>query len=394
MPGLDWRRIHQEATVIDLHIHPSMQQQLFNRNLGMRYVMKRMFRSSPLRVRASFPRLRDGKYDVILSTIYIPEKGIIKDFKIINLFRVLRPDLWHKLLAAQPYDATLRVMKEMEAAVAQTSGYGWAQMASSLSELDGILGQPRDARPIAVIHSVEGGHSLGGSQASDVGVLKNLETLFKRGVVYLTLAHFYPNNLVNPCYPFPEDIIKLASRTRIWRDLTLGLTDLGKQVVQRMIELGMFIDISHCTPIARREIYDLIDASGKNVPLIASHVGAYEINPSPYNLADWEIRRIARDGGVIGVIFMPYWLMPKESKQGINFISRHIQYLVDVGGEDVVGIGTDFDGFTTPPDDLDSASKLPRLTQRLVVDGHSEGRIKKILGENALRMLREGWGLK
>ena len=91
---------------------------------------------------------------------------------------------------------------------------------------------------------------------------------------------------------------------------------------------------------------------------------------------------------------MNYWLMPKESKQGINFISRHIQYLVDVGGEDVVSIGTDFDGFTTPPDDLDNASKMARLTQRLVVDGHSADRIKKILGGNALRVLSDGWGKK
>jgi len=97
---------------------------------------------------------------------------------------------------------------------------------------------------------------------------------------------------------------------------------------------------------------------------------------------------------VMGVIFMPYWLMPKESGQGINFISRHIQYVVNTAGEDVVGIGTDFDGFTTPPDDLDNAAQLPRLTQRLTIDGHKEERIKKILGGNALRAIREGWGKK
>lgn len=295
-------------------------------------------------------------------------------------------------MAAQPYDATQRVLNDMEKAVAQTSGYGWSQMACSLSELEAILAKPREARPIAVVHCVEGGHSLGGSRASDEGVLNNLDTFFNRGVIYLTLAHFYPNKLVNPCFPFPEDIVKLSSRTRIWRDLTLGLTDLGKQVVQKMIELGMMIDLSHCTPVARKEIFDLIDASGKRVPLLATHVGAYEINPSPYNLKDWEIRRIARDGGAVGVIFMPYWLMPKESRHAINFLSKTIEHVFNVGGEDVVAIGTDFDGFTTPPEDLDTASRMPRLTQRLVVDGYSESQIKKILGENALQAIREGWG--
>ncbi len=109
------------------------------------------------------------------------------------------------------------------------------------------------------------------------------------------------------------------------------------------------------------------------------------MDPSPYNLTDEEIRRVARDGGVIGVIFMPYWLMPKESGQGTNFIYRHIQYLVHSGGKDAVGIGTDFDGFTTPPDDLDNASQMPRLTQQPIVEGHSEVRIKKILRKRFAR---------
>jgi membrane dipeptidase len=97
---------------------------------------------------------------------------------------------------------------------------------------------------------------------------------------------------------------------------------------------------------------------------------------------------------VVGVIFMPYWLMPKDSKQGLNAISQHIEYLTQTGGEDCTGLGTDFDGFATPPDDLDNASQMKRLTQRLVVDGYSRTQILKILGGNALRALREGWGKK
>jgi len=67
---------------------------------------------------------------------------------------------------------------------------------------------------------------------------------------------------------------------------------------------------------------------------------------------------------------------------------------VEVGGEDVAGLGADFDGFTAPPGDLDNLSQMSRLTQRLVVDDHSEAGIKKILGENALRVIRQGWGKK
>jgi microsomal dipeptidase-like Zn-dependent dipeptidase len=392
MSTLDWKRIHHEATVVDLHIHPSMHQQLFNRDLNLRYVINRTLHGNPMNVRASFPRLRDGGYDVIFSTLYVPEKDILQDFPIIKLFWFLRPDLWRKLILSEPFDATLKIMKDMEKAVTASTSTGVVSLAGSVAELNAILSQPKGQRPIAVIHAIEGAHSLGSEHAGDEEVMDHLEALYQRGVICLTLAHFYPNRVANPCYPFPEDIARLSANPTLWRDLTLGLTDLGKRVVEKMIELGMLIDVSHCTPTARQQIYDIVDASGKHVPLVASHVGAYAIDPSPYNLTDREIQRIARDGGVIGVIFMPYWLMPKESGQGLNFISRHIQYLIDTGGEDIAGIGTDFDGFTTPPDDLDNASLMPRLTQRLVVDGHGEARIKKVLGANALRVIRQGWG--
>ena len=390
----DWQQLQKEATIVDLHIHPSMQQQIFQRNLNARYVMNRTIHGNPMSVRASFPRLRDGGYDVILSTLHVPERGLQKDFPLIKIFRFLRPNVWKKLMASPPYKATLAIMDDFEKAVDKTSGYQWSEMAGSVKALDDFLKMPKGHRPIVAIHAVEGAHSLGLETTSTQGALKNLETLFNRGVVCMTLAHFYRNLVVHPTYPFPDDVAKLSVHPGMWRDLTKGLTDTGKQVVEKMIELGMFIDLSHSTPVARKEIYDIIDASGKRVPLFATHVGAYELDPTPYNLRDWEIKRIARDGGVIGVIFMPYWLMPKESAQGLNFVSRHMQYLVDVGGADCVGIGTDFDGFATPPEDLDNASRMPRLTQRLVADGHSEAVIRKILGENAIRALREGWGRK
>lgn len=387
--ALDWPRVHREATVCDLHIHPSMKQQLFSRKLGVRYFAARTI--NILGVQSSFPRMKTGGYDVFLSVLHVPEKGLLADFPIINLFRILRPDLWRKLFSAPPFQATIRILEDMEAEVARSP---LVQPAHSVAELDAILAQPEASRPIAAIHAVEGAHSLGDEDADAEDVLRNLEELYRRGVAYLTLAHFYPNCVVHPCYPFPEGMVKLAKDPDLWRDLTQGLTPLGVRVVQRMIELGMLIDLSHCTPTARRQIYALCDASGRRVPLTATHVGAYEINPSPYNLADWEVKRIARDGGVVGVIFMPYWLMPKESHMGLNFISRTIEHFVNVAGEDAVGIGTDFDGFATPPEDLYNTEQMPRLTERLLVDGHSEARIKKLLGGNALRVLREGWGKK
>jgi membrane dipeptidase len=175
------------------------------------------------------------------------------------------------------------------------------------------------------------------------------------------------------------------------RDLTRGLTTFGEQVVEKMIELGMIIDIAHCTPPARKRIFEIV---GNKIPIIASHVGAYEINPSPYNLKDWEIKKIAETGGVSAVIFMNYWLMPHETKRGLNFIAKTLDHFKNVGGIDHIGIGTDFDGFTDPPDDLKDSSYLYKLTQRLIAEDYSEENIKKIWGGNALRVIRDGWGKK
>jgi membrane dipeptidase len=384
-----WQRIHDNQPVVDLHIHPAMNRLVLKQNLGLRYVVSRSF--NPLAVRASWPRLHDGGYGAILSVIHLPERGLLDDFPIMKLFRYLRPDLWKKLIAAPYIDATLSLLDDLEKSAAESNR---VQLARSVTELNAILNQPIDQRHIAVVNAVEGAHSLGGPDETEADIFHNLDTLYQRGVAYITLAHFYPNRVVNPCYPFPEDFANLSTNPDIWRDLTLGLTDLGKRVVERMIELGIIIDLSHSTPVARKQIYDIAEASGKKVPLTATHVGAYDYNPTPYNLRDWEVQRIARDGGVVGVIFMPYWLVPHGHGQGLNQVARTIDYFVNLAGEDAVGLGTDFDGFTTPPEDLKDASEMPRLTQRLLADNYSERTICKILGGNALRMLRDGWGKK
>ena len=384
-----WQAIHDQKPVVDLHIHPAMNRLVLKQNLGLRYVVSRSF--NPFAVRASWPRLHAGGYGAILSVIHLPERGLLDDFPIMKLFRFLRPDLWKKLIAAPYIDATLNLLDDLEQSVKESDR---VQLARSVTELNAILNQSIDQRRIAVVNAIEGAHSLGGPDETEADIFRNLDTLYQRGVAYITLEHFYPNRVVNPCYPFPEDFANLSNNPDIWRDLTLGLTELGKRVVERMIELGIIIDLSHSTPAARKQIFDIADASGKKVPLVATHVGAYQYNSTPYNLRDWEVKRIARDSGVVGVIFMPYWLIPHGHGQGLNEVARTIDHFVNVAGEDAVGLGTDFDGFTTPPEDLKDASEMPRLTQRLLSDGYSEQSICKILGGNALRLLRDGWGKK
>jgi microsomal dipeptidase-like Zn-dependent dipeptidase len=381
-----WQTVHFGATLVDLHAHPSLKASLFYRALGQRvYPSPRAF--DAFAVRTNFPRLHEGGVDVLLSTIYTPEKGIIDSAKLLRLLKYITPRLWHKIYGRGYFTVANEMMDGIEEQAAQSRdkerGFQLACFAHSVAEMDAILKLPDETRPVALVHNIEGGHTLEGK-------LANLDAFFQRGVAYLTLAHFFPNELVNPTYPWPENLQK-GKMFRDWRDVTLGLTPLGEQVVERMVELGMLIDIAHCTPPARKRIYDIV---GKRAPLIASHVGAFDINPDAYNLKDWEMKKIADGGGVIGVIFMNFWLMPSECERGLNVISQTLRSFISAAGEDAVGLGTDFDGFTEPPSDLLHAAHLPRLTQRLLAEGFSAAQVRKILGGNALRVLREGWGKK
>ena len=270
---------------------------------------------------------------------------------------------------------------------------------------------------MGVIHSVEGAHSLHGIECGkeiadfdklslrhENEVLNNLQTLYDRGVAYLTLAHFYPNACIeSPVFPYPEYGLRLSR----WKGLldkwdhTKGLTPTGEAVVERMLELGMLIDITHMTPPARARVYQLVEHHNKGECLLASHTGSYSINPDPYALQDWELSWMGNHGCVIGVIFMNYWLSPVDTKMGIKYIMQTIDRITQFGGVKTAAIGSDFDGMTDPPDELTDMSHMPRLTRELASawrspdnPKYSEDDIQKILGGNALRLLRSGWGQK
>ena len=401
----EWKELHEKASVVDLHAHPSLAAMLFHRAFARRYTtVSRAF--DPRSIRTNFTRLAEGGVDVLLSAAYPPEKQILDD---ISLFGILRlrhlryipwppiQRIWDQGLKPPYLQVANNLFDEIEDQVRLHNKKRHkrnVEIATSVGRLNEILGQGQDA-PIALVHSVEGAHSLEGEvcRVSDNEkdildeLLGNLDRLFQRGVAYLTLAHFYPNQVVAPVFPFPEDVLQFY-RGPLWRDLTLGLTPCGEKIVEEMVGKGMIIDVAHCTPTARRQIYDIV---GNRQPIVATHVGAFEVNPSPYNLTDSEIRRIADAGGMVGVIFMNYWLVPYTAGLGINHIARTIKHVVNVAGVECVGIGSDFDGFTDPPDDLKEPGELPRLTERLLADQYSGDVIMKILGGNALRVLRQGW---
>jgi membrane dipeptidase len=373
----DAAALHSESVVTDLHAHPSNKTYLFERKL---YEQHRSGKTlDPWALRVDLPKLRVGGVNVLLNSIYLFEEGLFGDCFPLRLVRLLAPRRWKRLFEGDRFERTVDLIRHFEQAVAASEAVGGVRLriAKSRAEMDEVV---HDG-DLAVLHSVEGAHSLGGTAA-------NVSELFDMGVCLITLAHFYPNGVAYPVPGVPRSMRFLGCFSEP-KDLTMGLTALGNDVIEEMIRLGVLIDLTHCTPVARDEAFAQVN---NRCPLVMSHVGAHALNPEPMNPTDDEIRRIADSGGVIGVIFMNHWLAPGEQRDGIGLIVDTVRHFMNVGGVDCVGLGSDFDGFTDPPDDLKDHSTLPDLTARLLGGGLSHDQVEKVLGGNALRVLREGWG--
>ena len=413
---MSWENTHKDATIVDMHTHSTLKSFMFNRDLGggKRRLLAKFFSEGfwPFSERITFPKLEEGGVDVVLSTAYTLEQGWIDDIKLIKFLLWAFRGVRKKLVDPTYFDATNAMLDEMEN---QVKAYNEKRleesrpvsMAFSVDELLANI----ERGDISIIHSIEGGHCLNGELGKrrvedavavkpliEKEILDNLERFYNRGVAYLTLAHFYPNHIAPPVFPYPEygsghmDWKKALGR---W-DMNQGLTSIGKKVVQSMKDMGMLIDISHCTPKARQEVYDIVGNDLSRV--FASHNGAFGINPDPYNLEDWEIKWLADHNGLLGVIFMNYWISPIDTGLGLKYIEQTIDYIRNVGGHEIIGIGTDYDGFTDPPDEMTDISELPRLTKYLSClkssidkDKYPEQTIKDILGGNAMRFITEGW---
>jgi membrane dipeptidase len=263
-------------------------------------------------------------------------------------------------------------------------------------------------KKLAAMIGVEGGHMIENN-------LDNLDYFYKRGTRYMTLTW---NN--------STDWATSAYDETFNKELThKGLTDFGKQVVQRMNTMGMLVDVSH---VGEETFKDVINTTTK--PIIATHSGVYAICPHQRNLKDYQIQAIAKNGGVIQVNFYSGFLDPNYFKNKDAFLEKHkeevdslyktgkekhaveevmfakyksesealrapfsllmehIEYIIKLVGVDYVGLGSDFDGIESTPQLLDDVTTYPLITKALVEKGYSEKDIDKILGGNFLRVLK------
>jgi len=153
--------------------------------------------------------------------------------------------------------------------------------------------------------------------------------------------------------------------------------------LELMDELGIIVDVSH---LSESCFWDLVENHKKTI--IASHSDCKALCNHPRNLTDEQLKAIAEKNGVIGINFYPRFLV-KEGKATVDDLIKHIEHIEKTIGINHIGLGSDFDGIPSTPVGLEDVSKLPNLTAKLLEHGYSKKDIKKILGENFLRVIRE-----
>jgi membrane dipeptidase len=162
----------------------------------------------------------------------------------------------------------------------------------------------------------------------------------------------------------------------------VGLTHFGKALVQEMNHLGILVDLAHVSPSG---FYDAIDVSTK--PVIFSHGNARALCDHPRNLTDEQLKALGQNGGVIGMSYVPFFVA--QENPTLDDLLNHIDHVAEVAGIETVALGSDFDGGGTL---LTDALEEPLITKGLIARGYSEADIRKILGENTLRVLRAAIG--
>jgi membrane dipeptidase len=302
------------------------------------------------------------------------------------------------------------------------SVYEWARrapMRMTLIKTPAELKRAIKEKRLAALLGVEGGHMIEDK-------LENLDNLFVRGVRYMTLTWNNSTSWATSAAdetspPTPSPTGEGASEDSVVRKK--GLTDFGKKVVERMNELGMIIDVSH---IGEQAFWDAMKMTTK--PVIASHSNAWTLCPHRRNLKDEQIKAIAKNGGVIHLNFYAGFIDSSFEKKMFALINKyrpeidtlikngaqpdyarmmvlekykeeldatrpplsmlldHLDYIVNLVGTDFVGLGSDFDGISAPPKELNGVQDFPLITKALLERGYSKKDIRKILGENFLRV--------
>jgi membrane dipeptidase len=363
------KKLHFSAIVVDTHDDTTQRFLDGKFDIGARDAMGSI----------DIPRMREGGLGALFFSVWIPSK-------------ITGPE------------AVNRALAQIEAVREQVRTHPKDLVLATTAA--GIRKAHKQGK-IAALMGVEGGHMI----KSDLEVLRKFASL---GVRYMTLTHSGNNEWAD------SSTDKTAHN---------GLSDFGKDVVREMNRLGVIVDISH---VSDKTFYDALEVS--KAPLIASHSSCRALCDAPRNMTDQMIKDLAAKGGVIQINYHAGFLSQEfrnaeKANPEINKaigeevharcgddeacqllegdritrqyveqgklprvdwekIIEHIDHAVKIAGVDHVGLGSDFDGANMPYG-MEDATKLPEITEALLKKGYSDGDVRKILGENTLRVMSE-----
>ena len=360
------RKLAAEAIGIDSHIDTVQRVLVMGEDLGKRWDVGHV----------DIPRLREGGTHAPFFALWVP---------------VYFP-------GAEAVRRTLDLRDAMQSLL--DTHKDQMELATTAADIRRIV----KAGKISVFLTVEGGHTIDDD-------LRVLRMYYQLGVRSMTLTHSRNNNWADSATDKPAHN---------------GLTDFGKEVVREMNRLGMLVDVSH---VSDKTFYDALSVTRK--PVIVSHSSMRALSDVPRNVTDEMLWALAKNGGVIGICFGEGFVNPKDAEAlesaiktettapmlsgralddyaaedvrnlfgtrvkvaaTVADVADHIDHAVRIAGIDHVGIGSDFDGVSGPPNGLDDVSKMPALIEVLLERGYTERHVKKILGENYLRVIREVTG--
>ena len=374
---IDAKALHQDALVFDAHADTAL------RIRDLRYELGRRHRSRHIDI----PRMREGGVDVQGFALWVNPK---------------------KYPGPKGMERALALLESVQQQIEKNPGD--LAMVRTAAEARSVVGRGK----IGIFIGLEGGHAIDSR-------IENLGRLYDLGVRYVTLTWMNTNDWADSS----DDDAKWG-----------GLNELGERIVREMNRLGMLIDLSHSSDDTVRDVL----AISKD-PVILSHSGSRALCNIPRNISDELLLEVARRGGVVGVNYYYGYLSEeyaqarktrgeeyrekekairaeygRDSKEARERIARirkehhkdvdrlsndradfrmivdHIDHFVRVAGIDHVGLGSDFDGISLLPEGLRDVSDVGKITEELVRRGYSQEEIRKILGENFMRVFQQVCG--
>ena len=370
--AVDYKKLHNDALVVDTHND----------------VVQRILAGEDISVRthhghSDLLRFKEGGLDVEMFSIWVPPE---------------RTSHSYYEQADEQIDSVASFVRRNQSQV------GMAHTAREVEKLT------NEGKFVAML-GMEGGHPI----AND---LIKLRHFYKRGVRYMTITWNNSTDWATSAKDETDPDAQLKHK---------GLTDFGRKVVREMNKLGMMVDVSH---VGEQTFWDVMKITTK--PVIASHSSVWVLCHHRRNLKDDQLKAIAKNGGVVFINFAPQFIdstftakekaMQERNKARIDsfkaaykgtdafmrdavlaeflkdeylpirpplsLLIDHFDYVAKLIGVDHVGIGSDFDGITITPRDMDDVTFLPNITRELLHRGYSEEDVKKILGGNFLRILK------